>query len=122
MGDVPDVAVARINLGGCGGDWHIVRSRIGEAILARAKIPDAPGRNDRKVGSKRHIRQLEPYLVVALAGAAVGQRISADGARDLDLLFRDERTRHRGAEQVLPVVDRPSPKRRPDKIAHIFGT
>ena len=53
------------------------------------------------------------------------ERVGADAARDLDLAARDERPRHRGAEQVLAVVDRAGAERREDErldelLAQIF--
>src|SRR5690606_13682946 len=49
--------------------------------------------------------ELEAYLVVALAGGAVGDGVGALGARDLDHLLGDQRARERGAQQVVPLVD-----------------
>src|SRR5215218_9009133 len=74
-------------------------------------------RDDREVGRERREGHLEPDLVVSLASAAMGERIGADATRDLDLPLGDERTRHRGAEQVLPVVDRARTQRREDEVA-----
>ncbi|MDF3017400.1 MAG: hypothetical protein K0R44_2625 [Thermomicrobiales bacterium] len=57
------------------------------------------------------VGQLEPYLVVAFAGAAMGDGVGAFEERDLDLVLGDDRPRHRGAEEVLPLVDRPGTQR-----------
>ena len=98
---------------------------VGDRVLAAADVPLAPRRDDRKVRRERRVGQLEANLIVALAGAAVRERIGADAARDLDLPARDERPRHRGAEQVLAVVDRAGAKRREDEgldelLAQVF--
>ena len=66
---------------------------------------------------QRLVGQLEADLVVALAGAAVGDRVGAFEERDLDLVLGDDRPRHRGAEEVLPLVDRPGAERGEDVLA-----
>ena len=78
MRDVPDVAVAGVNLGGGGGDGHVVRGRVGQAVFARLEVPDAPRGDDREIRRERHVRQFEAHLIVALAGRAVTDRVGAD--------------------------------------------
>ena len=75
--DVPDVAVAAVDLGGGGGDGHVVRRGVVDGVLARNDVPLAPRRDHRKLRRQRLVGQLEADLVVALAGAAVGQRVAA---------------------------------------------
>ena len=118
--DVPDVAVARIDLRGRRRHGNVVRGRIGERVFATPDVPYAPRGDDRQVGRKRHVSEFEAYLIVPLAGATVRQGVRADFARDLDLFLRDQRARHRRAEQVFAVVDRTSAQGGPDEITHIF--
>ena len=91
-----------------------------DQLLARSEIPFAPRREHFHVGFERIIAELEPDLIVALAGRAVRDRFGADLLGDLDLLLRDERTRDRGAEQVLPLVERIGAEHRKHVIAHEF--
>src|SRR6185437_11337475 len=66
------------------------------------------------------ISELEAYLVVALAGGAMRDSVSADFLGDLDLLLGDQRTRDRGAEQILPLIERVGPEHREHVVAHEF--
>ena len=87
---------------------------------ARGEIPFAPGGNHGHIGLKRVVGELETHLVVAFTGCAVGDRVGTDLLGNLDLLLGDERTRNRGAEQVLPLIDGIGAKHREDVIAHEF--
>ena len=86
--------------------------------LARAQVPFPPRRDHGDVRLERVIGELEAHLVVALAGRAVRHRVGADLLRDLDLLFGDQRPRDRGAEQILPLVERVRAEHREDVVAH----
>ena len=68
-------------------------SRVGDGVFARVDLPFAPRRDDGKLGRERFAGQLEAHLVVALAGAAVGERVGADFLGDLDLSLGKQRTR-----------------------------
>ena len=114
--DVPDVAVARVDLLTRRVDRDVVLRGVRDRVLAAADVPLAPRRDHREVRRKRHVGELEANLVVALAGAAVRERIGADATRDFDLAARDERPGHRRAEQVLAVVDGAGAERRQDEI------
>ncbi len=48
----------------------------------------------------------------------MGDRVGSGLLRDLDLLLGDERPRDRGAEQVLPFVERVGAEHREDVVAH----
>jgi hypothetical protein len=48
----------------------------------------------------------------------MGDRIGTDLLGDLDLLLGDERARDRGAEQILPLVERVRAEHRIDVVAH----
>ena len=71
-----------------------MRGGVGDRVLAAPDVPLAPRRDDRQIGRERGVGQLEAHLIVALAGAAVRERVGADRARDLDLALGDERPRH----------------------------
>jgi hypothetical protein len=47
----------------------------------------------------------------------VGDGVGAFEERDLDLMLGDDWPRHRGAEEVLPLVDRPGTQRGEDVLA-----
>ena len=77
-----------------------------DGVFARDDVPLAPRRDDVQLRRERLIGELEADLIVALAGAAVRERVAAGGERDLDLLAGDERPRGRRAEEVVLLVDR----------------
>ena len=93
-----------------------MRGGVGERVLAAPDVPLAPRGDDGQLGSEGGVGELEAHLIVALAGAAVRERVGADRARDVDLALGDERARHRGAEQVLATVDRARAEGRPDVV------
>ena len=88
--------------------------------MREAKLPFAPRRDDLDVGLERVGRELEPHLVVALAGRAVGDRVRPDFAGDLDQPLGDQRPRDRGAEQILALVLRVGAEHREHVVAHEF--
>jgi hypothetical protein len=77
----------------------------------------APRRDDLEFRAERLVGELEAHLVVALAGAAVRDRVRTDFERVLDLALREDRSRHAGAEQVAPLVERHRAHARP----HVVG-
>ncbi len=58
-----------------------------------------------KLRRERLVGQLEADLVVALAGAAVRQRVASGGQRDFHLLLRQQRPRDRSPQQILVLID-----------------
>ena len=54
-------------------------------------------------------RDVEADLVVALAGAAVGDRVGALALGDLDEQLRDERPGERGGQRIGALVERVRP-------------
>ena len=102
------------------GDRNLVLLGEFDQPRARGQIPFAPGRDHGHVRLERVIGQLEADLVVALAGCAMRNRVGADFLGDLDLLLGDQRARDRGAEQILPLIDRVGAKHREHVIAHEF--
>ena len=103
--DVPDVAVAAVDLGGRSGDRHVVCARVFDGVFARNDVPFAPRRDHRQLRRQRLVGELEAHLVVALAGAAVGQRVAAGGQRHFHLLLGQQRPCDGCAQQVLVLVD-----------------
>ena len=76
-----------------------------DGILAGDDVPFAPGGDDRKVGSEGFVGKFEANLVVALAGAAVGQCVAAGGEGHFHLFGGQQGAGHGGAEEVLVLVD-----------------
>ena len=99
------------------GDRNLVLARELQQVLAALEAPFAPRRDDLDRRIERVIGQLEADLVVALAGRAMTDRVGADLVGDLDLLLGDQRPRDRGAEQVLPLVQRVGAEHREHVVA-----
>ena len=114
-----------VGVGGVGGltplvprDRNLVCLSVLDQRLPRVDIPLAPGRDHPDAGVVRVIPKLEAHLVVALAGGAVGHRVGACLAGDLDLPSGDERPRDRGAEKVDALVNRVGPEHGEHVVAH----
>ena len=96
---------------GCRSWWWIAEmgtlcfARVFDGVLARDDVPFAPRRDHRQMRRQRLVGQLETHLVVALAGAAVGQRVAAGGQRHFHLFLGQQRPRDGGAQQILVLVD-----------------
>ena len=116
--DVHQIRVGRVRLLGRRGHGNVVLLRIRDQIHATFEVPLAPRSNDFDVRLKRVIRQLETHLIVAFAGRAVRDSVSAFFARDLDLVFCDHRTGERSAHQIHAFVNRIRFDGGPDVVAH----
>ena len=92
------------------GDRDLVLLGEGDQRVARGEFPFAPRRDHLDVGLQRVSRELETDLVVALAGRAMGDRVGAGRAGDLDQPLGDQRARDRGAEQIQAFVLRIGPE------------
>ena len=76
-GAAPEVVVDRVRRDlGPALDRDAVLARVGDLLLA-AHLPAAHRRDDLQLGRERRDRRLDADLVVALAGAAVGDRVAA---------------------------------------------
>jgi len=75
------------------GDGNLVGFGKGDQVGAALELPLTPGRDDLDVGVQRIGRELKADLVIALAGGAMGDGISAGLGGDLDQALGDERTR-----------------------------
>jgi hypothetical protein len=112
MGDVPEVAVARIDLGRGGRHRNAACRGVRQRILTAPDVPLPPRRNDLELGCECHIGQLKADLIIPLSRAAVRESVSAHGARHFDLPPGDKGAGDGGAEEVLAIVDRAGPQRR----------
>ena len=85
VAQVPDVAVAAVNIFCRLLDGNVVRARVVNGFFARDDVPFAPRRDDLQFRSKRLGGELETHLVVALAGAAVRHGVRAEFLGELHL-------------------------------------
>jgi hypothetical protein len=100
------VGTVGLALGGLHGDLPGL-AKLDQLLAAREPLAeggDPPGREqlDARVEGLR--RQLEPALVVALAGGAVGEHRAALAVRDLDAHLADQRPGDRRAQEVRALV------------------
>ena len=82
---------------------NVVRFRILDLLLTAVQLPETPRSNDVHLRCKCMNSQLETNLIVALAGAAVADCVSAFLQRDINNTLCDDRTSERGTQQVLLV-------------------
>ena len=101
----PEVVVDRIR-GDLGAalDRNAVLARVGDLLLA-AHLPFAHRGDDPQLGIQRRDRRLDPDLVVALAGAAVGDRVAPVFTRRLNRELADQWPAQRGEERVAAAVE-----------------
>ena len=104
-GDVPGVGVAAVDLlqGRLAGD--VAGFQIGQQIFPGTHVPQPPRGDHFQLGSQGSYRPFEPHLVVALAGATVGDGISPFRQGSLDHRLGDHRTGHGGTQQVGAFID-----------------
>src|SRR5262249_10249949 len=105
--DVPNIAVARVDLRGGGTDRDLMLSLVLYGRLAADDVPFAPRSDHREVRRQRLVGELEAHLVVSLPRAAVRQTVATGSQRYLDLLLSQQRTRDGGPQQILVLVDAP---------------
>ena len=116
-GAAPEVVVDRVGRDlGAALDGDPVLARVLDLLVA-AHLPAAHGRDDLQLGRERGDRGLDADLVVALAGAAVGDRVAAGLARVLDRELGDQRAPERGEQRVAAAVERVGLDRRQDEVA-----
>ena len=114
----PEVVVDRIRGRGLvrALDRDPVLARVGDLLLA-AHLPLADRREHLELGVERGDRAVDPDLVVALAGAAVGDRVAAGRARVLDRELCDQRPGERREQRIAAAVQRVRLDRRQDVVA-----
>ena len=100
------------------GDWNLVGFCKFQQLGAAGQIPFAPRRDhlDRRVQGIG--RQLEPDLIIALAGRPMGHGIGPGFMRNPHQMLRNQRPRDRGAKQIQPFVKCIGPEHRKDEIPH----
>ena len=76
-------------------------------------MPTRIGATTSRPGSRACDGDVEADLVVALAGAAVGDRVGAFALGDLDEQLRDQRPRERRGQRVGALVERAGLQVRP---------
>ena len=113
----PQVVVDRVRRGlGAALDRDAVLAGVGDLLVA-AHLPGAHGRDHLQLGRQGGDRRLDADLVVALAGAAVGDRVAAGLARVVDGELGDQRPAERGEERVAVAVVGVGLDRRGDVVA-----
>ena len=116
-GAAPEVVVDRVRRRlGSALDGDAVLARVGDLLLA-AHLPAAHRRDDLHLGVERDHGRLDPNLVVALAGAAVGNRVAARTTRVLDRQLRDQRPPERREQRIAAAVQRVRLDRRHHVVA-----
>ena len=88
-----------------------------DLLVAGQAHPDPHRGDDLESRVEGMDRNVEPDLVVALAGAAVGDRIGALDPRDLDQELGDQRPGERGGQRISALVQRIRLEVRPDEVA-----
>ena len=116
MAQVPEVAVAAVNLLPAGGDGDAALLGVIQTVFAGFQRPFAPGGNDFQFGRKRLKGMLEAHLIIALAGTAVGNSRGAFLKRYFHLILGDYRTRQRRSQQILVLIYSSGPQRRENII------
>ena len=91
---------------GLPGDFQgdVVGLGVVDFLVAALDVPLPPGGDDLHVRVKVHDGQLKPDLVVALAGAAVADRVGPLGLGDLHHPLGQHRPGKAGAQQVALIV------------------
>ena len=104
MREVPEVLV--LGVVGLPGDLQgdVVGLGVVDLLVTAFDVPLSPGSDDGHLGSEALDGQLEAHLVVALAGAAVGDGVGAFGLGDLHQLLGNDGPGKGGAQQVLLVL------------------
>src|SRR5206468_2547485 len=105
MAEVPQVPVFAVNLLPRGGDGNLAGLRVIDFVFARSEVPFPPGGDDLQLRIESLVGELEPDLIVAFPGAAMGDRIRSFLFGDFDLPARDQGACERRSEQVLTLVN-----------------
>ena len=98
---------------------HVVCLGIVDLLVTGLDAPLTPGGDDRHVRGEVLDRQLEPDLVVALAGAAVDDGVGALLQGDLHKTLGDAGARVAGAEQII-LINGARLHAGDDIVIHIF--
>ena len=104
-GAAPEVVVDRVRPLDARADRDTVFDRVGDLLVA-AHLPLTNRRDDLQLRGKRLDGRLDPDLVVALAGAAMGDGVAAVRAGDVAGDLREKRPAERRKERIGPLVAR----------------
>ena len=108
MRDVPNVLVARVELGFVNTHQRYLASpSVLQRVLTGLQVPLTPGSDHSQIWCERGEGQFEPNLIVPLSGAPMRKRICSDLERYLHHPTRDDGTGHGGTQKVLTTVDGP---------------
>ena len=104
VGQVPQVLV--LGVVGLPGDLqgHVVGLGVVDLLFPALDVPLTPRGDDLHLGGEALDGQLEPDLIVALSGAAVGNGVGALGLGDLHQPLGDDGPGKGGAQQVVLVL------------------
>ncbi len=92
-----------------------------DLLVPALDVPLSPGGDDGHIRGKPLDRQLKPDLIVALAGAAVGDGVGPLGLGDLHQLLADDGPGEGGAQQVLLVAGAHFQGGDDDLVHHLVG-
>ena len=120
MRAVPQVAVGGIGFVDGRLDRDAFRLHVSDQVLATLEGPLAPRGDHLQLGCESGVRELEAHLVVALAGAAVGDGLGADLLRERHVMRGHRGAGHRRAEEVGARVDGAGAQRGEHEVAHEF--
>ena len=112
----PQVDVDRVRRGLGDRDLDAALGGVVDLLVAGQAHPDAHRRDDLEPRIEGVGGDIEADLVVALAGAAVGDRVGALALGDLDEELRDERPGERGGQRIGALVQRVGLEVRPHEI------
>src|SRR5208283_3018448 len=120
VAQVPDIAVAAVDVGATLFHRDLVLLRIGDGVFARVNGPLPPGSDDGEVGSNGLVRQLKTDLVISLAGTTMREAVGAELQGEFGLTLGQHGARHGSAEQVGMLVNSAGTERGPDVITNKF--
>src|SRR5258706_7601962 len=87
-------------------------------LMVACHAPLAHGRYDLQVRREGMNRDIEAYLVIAFACAAMCHGYGSLRTRHLNQQACDQRTSQGGCERILPLVDCSCLQCRPDEVTH----
>ena len=120
MADVPDVFIPAVDFFGRLGNGNVVGFGILDQFLPGRKIPGTPGSDDFQGRIEGLDGGLEPDLIIALAGTAVGNRGGPFFFGDFHQLLGHQRTGHGGTQQIVVFINGSGFQGGPDEIGDEF--
>src|SRR4051794_23020776 len=125
MRNVPDIAIAAVDLCRPLSNRYVVSFGVLDGILARNDVPLAPGCNHIQVRSNCLIGQLKPDLIVPLSRAPMAQSVASGLQSNFGLAFCQQWTCDGGSEKIFVFVDSSGAHQFPEVVgnellAHVF--